>query len=35
VALGAAVVCFLIRMVGLHFGIDAPKPARELGATDP
>ena len=26
VALGAAVVCFLIRMVGLHFGIDAPKP---------
>jgi uncharacterized membrane protein YeiH len=28
VALGAAVVCFLIRMVGLHFGIDAPKPPR-------
>jgi len=26
VALGAAVVCSLIRMVGLHFGIDAPKP---------
>ena len=26
VALGAAVVCFLIRMLGLHFGIDAPKP---------
>ena len=26
VALGAAVVCFLIRMVGLHFDIDAPKP---------
>jgi len=26
VALGAAAVCFLIRMVGLHFGIDAPKP---------
>jgi uncharacterized membrane protein YeiH len=26
VALGAAVVCFLIRMVGLHFRIDAPKP---------
>ena len=26
VALGAAVVCFLIRVVGLHFGIDAPKP---------
>jgi uncharacterized membrane protein YeiH len=31
VALGAAVVCFLIRMVGLHFGIDAPKP---LGTGD-
>jgi uncharacterized membrane protein YeiH len=26
VALGAAAVCFLIRMIGLHFGIDAPKP---------
>jgi len=26
VALGAAVVCFLIRTVGLHFEIDAPKP---------
>jgi uncharacterized membrane protein YeiH len=26
VALGAAVVCFLIRMVGLHFGLDAPRP---------
>jgi uncharacterized membrane protein YeiH len=26
VALGAALVCFLIRMIGLHFGIDAPKP---------
>jgi uncharacterized membrane protein YeiH len=26
VALDAALVCFLIRMVGLHFGIDAPKP---------
>ena len=25
-ALGAAGVCFLIRMVGLHFGLDAPKP---------
>jgi uncharacterized membrane protein YeiH len=25
-ALGAAVVCFGIRMVGLHFGLDAPKP---------
>ena len=26
VAIGAAVVCFAIRMVGLHFGLDAPKP---------
>jgi uncharacterized membrane protein YeiH len=26
VALGAAGVCFAIRMVGLHFGLDAPKP---------
>jgi uncharacterized membrane protein YeiH len=26
VALGAAVVCFGIRMVGLHFSLDAPKP---------
>lgn len=26
VALGAAGVCFLIRMVGLHFGLDAPRP---------
>ena len=26
VALSAAGVCFLIRMVGLHFGLDAPKP---------
>jgi uncharacterized membrane protein YeiH len=25
-ALGAAGVCFLIRMVGLHFGLDAPRP---------
>lgn len=25
-ALGAAGVCFGIRMVGLHFGLDAPKP---------
>jgi uncharacterized membrane protein YeiH len=25
-ALCAAAVCFLIRVVGLHFGIDAPKP---------
>jgi uncharacterized membrane protein YeiH len=26
VAVGAAGVCFLIRIVGLHFGLDAPKP---------
>jgi uncharacterized membrane protein YeiH len=26
VALGAAGVCFAIRMVGLHYGLDAPKP---------
>jgi uncharacterized membrane protein YeiH len=25
-ALCAAVVCFLIRVVGLRFGLDAPKP---------
>jgi uncharacterized membrane protein YeiH len=25
-ALGAAGTCFVIRMVGLHFGLDAPKP---------
>jgi uncharacterized membrane protein YeiH len=28
VALGAAAVCFLIRVIGLHFGLDAPKPPR-------
>jgi uncharacterized membrane protein YeiH len=26
VAIGAAVVCFLVRLAGLHFGLDAPKP---------
>jgi len=26
VALGAAGVCFVIRMAGLHFGLDAPRP---------
>jgi uncharacterized membrane protein YeiH len=26
VALGAAGACFVIRMVGLHFGLDAPRP---------
>jgi uncharacterized membrane protein YeiH len=32
VALGAAAVCFAIRMVGLHFGLDAPKPPGFGGA---
>lgn len=32
VALGAAAVCFVIRMVGLHFGLDAPKPPGVGGA---
>jgi uncharacterized membrane protein YeiH len=31
VALGAAGLCFLIRMVGLHFGLDAPKPPGTAG----
>ena len=25
-ALGAAGVCFVIRLLGLHFGLDAPRP---------
>src|SRR3954454_8346460 len=25
-AVGAAALCFVVRMVGVHFGIDAPKP---------
>jgi len=25
-ALGAAILCFIVRMVGLHFNLDAPKP---------
>ena len=32
VALGAAGVCFVIRMVGLHFGLDAPRPPGARGA---
>jgi uncharacterized membrane protein YeiH len=32
VALGAAGVCFLIRMAGLHFRLDAPKPPGSGGA---
>ncbi len=37
VALGAAGVCFGIRMVGLHFGLDAPRPpgARDAGPATP
>jgi uncharacterized membrane protein YeiH len=31
-ALSAAGVCFVIRMVGLHFGLDAPKPPGTGGA---
>jgi len=27
-ALGGATVCFVIRLLGLHFGLDAPKPPR-------
>jgi uncharacterized membrane protein YeiH len=27
-ALGGAAVCFVIRLLGLHFGLDAPKPPR-------
>jgi len=36
VALGAAGVCFVIRMVGLHFRLDAPRPpgARDAGSGD-
>lgn len=35
VALGAAAVCFAIRMVGLHYGLNAPRPpgARAAGGT--
>ena len=32
VALGAAGVCFVIRMVGLHFGLEAPRPPGADGA---
>jgi len=31
-AIGAAAVCFSIRMVGLHFGLDAPRPPGAPGA---
>jgi len=27
-AVGAAALCFLVRMVGVHFGLDAPMPRR-------
>ena len=33
VAVGGAAVCFAIRMVGLHFGLDAPKPPGAARAT--
>ena len=35
-AVGAAALCFLIRMVGVHYGLDAPMPPRafEPGADD-
>lgn len=33
VAVGGAAVCFAIRMVGLHFGLDAPKRPGAAGAT--
>ena len=33
VALGAAGVCFMIRMAGLHFGLDAPRPPGAGGAS--
>jgi uncharacterized membrane protein YeiH len=34
--LAAAAVCFAIRMIGVHFGIDAPRPraAHEPGGED-
>jgi uncharacterized membrane protein YeiH len=37
VALGAAGVCFVIRMAGLHFGLDAPRPpgTGSAGSGDP
>jgi uncharacterized membrane protein YeiH len=34
VALGAAAVCFLIRLVGLYFGLDAPRPPGTGSAGD-
>jgi uncharacterized membrane protein YeiH len=33
-ALGAAVLCFIVRMVGLHFNLDAPKPPAGLRPED-
>ena len=35
VALGAAGVCFAIRMVGLRFGLDAPRPPGAEGCRPP
>jgi hypothetical protein len=36
-AVGAAAVCFVIRMVGLRFGLDAPRPpgAGDAGTAAP
>jgi len=35
-AIGAATLCFLIRMVGVHYDLDAPMPPRafEPGSDD-
>lgn len=35
VAIAAAVVCFLIRMLGLHFNLEAPHPPGMPGQSDP
>ncbi|NJC71330.1 trimeric intracellular cation channel family protein [Planosporangium thailandense] len=34
-ALGAATVCFLIRMLGVRYGLDAPKPPGTSGQDSP
>ncbi|MFG2041744.1 trimeric intracellular cation channel family protein [Dactylosporangium sp. NPDC048998] len=33
-ALGAAAICFLIRMLGVHYGLSAPKPPGTSGRQD-
>ncbi|WP_223841726.1 hypothetical protein [Kocuria sp. cx-455] len=35
VAIAAAAVCFLIRMLGLRFRIDAPHPPGTSGQSEP